>query len=259
MEQSWPGGDGARQTNDAFASAYDDFNLRYRNVQWTSRLLARARAAGLKGNRLLDVACGTGHSLIPMLRWKFEVTGCDVSAEMLARAKDKIGNAARLEQADMRDLPIFGSFDLVWALNDPLNYLLADEELRSTLAGMASNLDREGFLIFDVNTINTYRTFFAQTLEVKARNRRLIWRGLNDPDTFQPGDFAEAQFEAVGEQNSAHVHRQRHFPAAQVLDAIKGSSLKCVEFFGVSEPEGNFEGPLDEDRHTKAVYLCQLA
>jgi predicted TPR repeat methyltransferase len=258
MTDGWLGGDGAQEANDVFASAYDDFNYRYQNTQWTERLLQRARAAGLREDQdhLLDVACGTGLSLIPMLRRGFAVTGCDISKEMLDKARAKVETAARLEQADMRDLPRFGSFDLVWAINDPVNYLLSDAELRAALRGMAQNLRSDGVLLFDVNTVHTYRTFFAERFEVKVRKRHMVWSGRNDATTFEAGEFAEARFEVIGEKGTTHVHRQRHFPQAQVLAAISAVDLRCVDVFGVSEPDGEFSQPLDEEAHTKAVYLC---
>jgi SAM-dependent methyltransferase len=252
----WLAGDAAKEANDNFASAYDDFNYRYQNTQWTMRLLERAEAAGLPGDHLLDVACGTGLTMIPMLRRGWAVTGCDVSQEMLEIARGKVRDEARLELADMRELPRFGSFDLVWALNDPLNYLLSDDELRATLDGMRQNLSQRGVLIFDLNTVLTYRTFFAQRHDVKVRQRHLVWSGRNDPASFVPGGFAEARFEAVGEPGSVHVHQQRHFPEAQVLSAVKDLNMRCVEVIGVSEPEGDFSQPLDEAVHSKAVYVC---
>jgi SAM-dependent methyltransferase len=257
MTDAWLGGDAAREANDHFAPAYDDFNYRYQNTRWTARLLERAEAAGLEGDHLLDVACGTGLSFIPMLRRGWAVTACDISAEMLDIARSKVGNLVTFAKADMRELPVFGSFDLVWALNDALNYLLSRVELDAALAGMSSNLKPEGILLFDVNTLVTYRTFFANEVEVKVKGRHLVWSGRARPEAVEPGGIAEARFEAIGEAESVHVHRQRHFPEEEVLEAIESAGLKAVEILGVSEPEGNLVVPLDEDSHAKAVYICK--
>jgi SAM-dependent methyltransferase len=255
MSDSRPGGDLAQKANDRFAQFYDDFNRRYQNTRWTGRLLERAEHAGLTGNRLLDVACGTGLSLIPMLRRKFDVTGCDISNEMLEIARSKVGDLAELRQADMRDLPVLGSFDLVWAVNDPMNYLLSVEELVACLQGMRKNLAPGGIIVFDINTLATYRTFFASELNVRVDDRQLRWSGLVEPDRVQPEMIAEAQFETVGEPESVHRHRQRHFPEEQVRDALDDSGLEAVEVSG--ELDGQLERPLDEDVHGKVVYVCK--
>ena len=44
---------------------------------------------------------------------------------MLERARAKVGDAVELAVADMLELPEFGEFDLVWALDDAINYLLS--------------------------------------------------------------------------------------------------------------------------------------
>ncbi|HYQ78782.1 MAG TPA: class I SAM-dependent methyltransferase [Solirubrobacterales bacterium] len=255
MTDGWLGGDLAEDSNNRFASAYDDFNKRYQNTRWTGRLLERAEAAGLQGNRLLDVACGTGLSFIPMLRRDFLVTGCDVSSAMLDIAREKVGDLAELRKADMRELPIFGPFDLVWAVNDPINYLLSMEELVACLKGMRRNLAGDGIIVFDVNTLNTYRTFFAETLTVEVNSRKLVWTGLANPREARPGMIAEARFEAAGEADSVHLHKQRHFGEDEVREALKVAGLNLVEVSG--EANGDLLRPLDEEVHGKAVYVCK--
>lgn len=257
MTDGWLAGEMARETHDLFARAYDDFNYRYQNTRWTGKLLDRATAAGLKGKRLLDVACGTGLSFIPMLRRGWTVTACDISGEMLEVARQKVGDLVTLQRADMRELPDFGDFDLVWAVNDALNYLLSEGELRAAVMGMKANLAPDGVMVFDVNSLATYRTFFAEEFHVNVKGRELVWTGRMRPEAVKPGVIAEARFEAVGEPDSIHVHRQRHFSESQVLAAIEAADLQCVEVLGASEPEGDLLSPLDEGAHTKAVYVSR--
>src|SRR6185295_19871710 len=97
----------------------------------------------------------TGKSFLEMLPRGWRVTACDISPSMLARAREKAGDAVELTVADMTELPEFGEFDLVWALDDAVNYLLGTEELRRALAGMRTNLATTGLLLFDVNTLRT--------------------------------------------------------------------------------------------------------
>lgn len=246
-------GESAQQAYDAFAPAYDDFNRAYMNERWTGRLLAKAEAAGLEGDRLLDVGCGTGLSFTPMLERGWSVTGCDISPAMLERARAKVGDRAELLIADMRELSVLGRFDLVWALNDSVNYLLTVEELEAALAGMGKNLAPGGVIVFDVNTITAYRNFFSEDCVVEVDGRRLVWQGQMTADELVPGAINEARFEAEGEGGEAGVHRQRHFVEEEVLAAIDAVGLRCVEVLG--ELNGDLHAGLDEEVHTKAVYL----
>ncbi len=149
----------AKQTYDTFSSVYDDFNHEHMYERWTGRILAAAEDAGLEGDRLLDVGCGTGLSFIPMLDRGWHVTGCDISPEMLDLAKAKVGEAATLLTADMRDLPVMGQFDLAWAVNDAVNYLLTREELEAALTGICQNLAPNGIVAFDVTRLDQRSTF----------------------------------------------------------------------------------------------------
>lgn len=242
-----------RDTYEAFAATYDDFNHTYQYEAWTGRLLALAHEYGLNGTRLLDVGCGTGLSFLPILDRGWQVTACDISQGMLDRAAAKTGDRAELHLADMRNLPVLGSFDLVWAVNDAVNYLMGSEELVDALISMARNMAPEGRLLFDLNTLHAYRAFFHGTHERSFEEQRFLWRGLTAPGAAAPGAIFEAEFRAEG-RGTDHVHRQRHFPEAEVLAAIDAAGLRCQAVAG--EREGILERGLDESTHTKAVYLC---
>lgn len=253
MTQQWLAGDSARETYDSYAPAYDDFNRGYMYERWTGRLLAKAEEFGLRGDRMLDVACGTGLSFLAMFDRGWTVSGCDISPAMLDIARGKAGERAELVLADMRELPELGEFDLVWAVNDALNYLLGIEEFEATVAGMGRNLAPAGIGLFDVNTLATYRTFFSREIIVEEEGRHLVWRGQTSPEEVTPGVLAEARFEVRGEEGSEHVHRQRHFSEDEVMCAIEAAGLRCIGVFG--EQDGALHPGVDDEVDTKAVYL----
>jgi len=255
MQKQWRAEDTVRETYDTFAPVYDDFNRGYLYERWTGALLGKAEEAGINGKRLLDIACGTGLSFVSMLEKGWSVTGCDISPEMLDLAREKAGDQAELLVADMRKLPDLGEFDLIWAINDPLNYLLSVEELAATFRGMQRNLAPGGIVLFDVNTLVTYRNFFSNEIVVEGQGRKLVWKGQQTPADIAPGMFAEARFDSPGDSELTHVHRQRHFGEAEVLGALEAASLRCISVYG--ELEGALTLGVDEELHTKAIYLCR--
>jgi SAM-dependent methyltransferase len=241
-------------TYDAFAPTFDEFNARYQFRRWTQKLLETAEAGGLRGKRLLDVGCGTGLSFVLPLERGFEVTGVDISAAMLARAEGRTEGRARLLEADMRELPTLGEFDLVWSLNDAMNYLMDEDELVAALAGMRRNLAPDGVVLFDLNTLTQYRGFWSERLVVEGEDgRRFVWNGL--AEDVRKGGVYESSYEGSGEGVEPHRHRQRHFPVVQVLAAIGTARLRTVAVLG--EHEGELSRGVDEDFHTKAIYICQ--
>lgn len=250
--------DDALRAYEALAPVYDGFTVELDYEPWLSEVLPRLERYGLSGNHLLDVGCGTGESLIPMLERGWRAVGCDISPAMVEIAGEKIGGRARLAVADMRQLPCFGTFDLVWSLNDSINYLVDRAELRAALDGMHINLDDGGLLVFDLNTLLTYRTFFAERHVVEHGGGRLIWIGRASTEQ-PPGSICEATFEVDGklglERVEAHTHRQRHFPEAEVLSALENTGLTLLNVFGQNQG-GRLEQPLDESRHVKALYVA---
>lgn len=256
-----PGSQWAEEAYEAIAPVYDDFTAHHDYELWLGNLLPKALDHGLRGHRLLDVGCGTGKSFLPMLERGWEVTACDISPSMLELARAKAGDAARLSVADMRELPVFGEFDLVWALDDAVNYLLSGEELGEALSGMRANLAPGGLLMFDVNTLQAYRTFFAEVQRVERGGRRLVWSGQASTDT-PPGSISEARFEIEpgdgGGDIETHFHRQRHFPEAEVRELLEAAGLECLDVYGHGF-DAVPEQPVEELVHSKAVYFARRA
>lgn len=244
---------------EAMAPVYDLFAAGYEYESWLADLVAQLEHHGLQRGRLLDVACGTGMSFLPMLAHGWEVTGCDSSAAMLQQARGKT-DSARLAVADMRALPSFGRFDLVWALGNSLNCLLDGEELRAALTGMRRNLSPHGLLMFDLSALLVYRTLFAEQWTREHDGLRFIWAGQAPPDV-APGSICTAKLATEDDQDHRHelcVHRHRHFPEAEVRSAIADAGLECLDTFG-HYYDGVFKRPLNEAEQTTAVYIAGIA
>ena len=61
------------------------------------------------GQPALDLACGTGRLLLPMLETGLDVDGCDISPDMLARCREgatRLGLTPRLYQQAMHELDL---------------------------------------------------------------------------------------------------------------------------------------------------------
>ena len=244
---------------DALADTYDDLTKAYDYETWLSRLVAVAERHGLRGRRLLDVACGTGKSFAPMIERGYRVTGCDVSAGMLARARARGGSAVRLERADMCALPHLGRFDLITCLDDSLNYVVEPELLRESLLGMRRLLAAGGLIVLDVNSLLTYRTSFADTWVRPAPDSFIAWHGHASP-AHSSGTTASATItvfrsrDGVTWSRRESEHAQRHWPPAALRRAADGAGLVVREVLG-QLPGAVLEETLDESRHHKSVWV----
>ena len=113
----------AAEAYKGLAPFYDELTREHDYDAWTLHLEQRARRFGVRGKRLLDAACGTGKSFLPLLERGYRVTGCDMSPEMLDLARAKAPEA-ELFLADVRALGRVGEFDLITCLDDIVNYLI---------------------------------------------------------------------------------------------------------------------------------------
>ena len=255
---------------DAYATLapfYDRFTGGYEHDhaydRWLARIEERALALGLCGRRAFDIACGTGKSLAPLLDRGYEVTGCDLSPAMVHEAQRKYADhGADLFVADMRALPPVGTFDLVTCIDDAINYLLSPEELVDAFQSVASMLAPRGIYAFDVNSLRTYRTTFAQTFLREDAGGFFSWQG-EATTPIAAGDVASATIEAFLETDDqvwrrvSSRHIQRHHPAARIHDALAAAGLECVAALG-QRPGFRLEDHVDEAEHIKVVYFARL-
>jgi SAM-dependent methyltransferase len=249
----------AVEAYDAMAPFYDRFTAHHDYELWVGGLLRLAHGHGLTGLRALDAGCGTGKSFMPLLARGFEVTACDQSPAMLEVAAAKAAAEVTLRCADLRALETLGEFDLITCLDDVANYLTEPGDLTSALRGLARNLRPGGLLVFDANTLATYRSFFRETFALDAPGLVMLWRGHAGED-FPPSGLARASLDVFSEcedgwTRATSGHQQRHHSESAVRGCIADAGLRCLAVYG-QDPAVNFDAALDELRHSKAIYLA---
>jgi SAM-dependent methyltransferase len=244
--------DHAQIAYDAFAPIYDDFTAQNDYESWFSALLPRLDEYGLETGKLLDVACGTGRAFAPMLRRGWEITACDISAAMIAKAKEKhAGEAISYDVADMTTLPTYGEFQLVWALNDPVNYLVGDGDLQRALERMGANLAADGLLVFDCNTVALLGSAFGED-EGLQRDGNWHWQGRGQVDGIY-------EAEVSGEGIEPHTHKERHYTVPEVQRTLLNAGLQPVATLGQHDDESGIEltDAWDEGKDHKIVHVAR--
>lgn len=133
--------------------------------KWSQYLHERLSEAGAVFGRGLDIGCGSGY----FTRW-FEKLGCDmtgfdVSMQMLSKA-ESLGAGGKNPQyvlADVRKLRINGRADFAIAVNDCFNYI-PPEDMQTAFRRVAAALRKGGIFMFDISSEYKLRTILANNV-----------------------------------------------------------------------------------------------
>ncbi|MGF7046055.1 SAM-dependent methyltransferase [Paenibacillus sp. DS2015] len=136
---------------------------------------------------VVELGCGTGSITIPLVNSGFEVTGIDLSSDMLAVARSKMdgtpqGNrlfregSIRWIQQNMTEWELPEPVDSVISFCDCINYLLEEEDIKSTFARTYSGLKPGGTFLFDVHHPRTIQRYDdEQPFVFDDRSVSYIW------------------------------------------------------------------------------------
>lgn len=146
------------------AAIYDRLMTDAPYEQWVNWIEGQVSYYG-NGKQLLDVGCGTGEIAVRLAKKAFNVTGIDLSPDMLAVANAKCDKLEFKQpyfvQQDMRQLHLDEIFDVAVSLCDSLNYLDSQKDLEQTFKKVYHQLKPGGLFLFDCHSTCKIDQFFA--------------------------------------------------------------------------------------------------
>jgi SAM-dependent methyltransferase len=102
------------------------------------------------GGRSLELAVGTGRIALPLAARGVVVDGIDLSEPMVARLRAKPGGAAiAVTIGDFADVPVDGSYRLVYVVYNTLFNLLTQDEQVRCFANVAAHLTDDGAFVVE--------------------------------------------------------------------------------------------------------------
>lgn len=137
---------------DVFAQAYDQHWSPYPTRMGRELVRWHAEVAPDADRRVLDIGCGTGLASSAFQQAGYHVTGLDVSAAMLARARDRLGEEAVLVHGDARELVVDEPVPLAISTYDIPNHLGDLASIEAYLRRAYAAVTPGGHLVFDVAT-----------------------------------------------------------------------------------------------------------
>ncbi|PLS01219.1 class I SAM-dependent DNA methyltransferase [Neobacillus cucumis] len=219
-----------------FAYLYDELMKDAPYDQWVSFVKECLVKYDVKAKSLLDLACGTGELSVRFAKHGFDVTGVDLSEDMLsvAQAKSEVnGIKIPFFQQNMADLDGQGQFDVIGVFCDSLNYLQTEEEVKSTFKNVHQHLQDHGVFIFDVHSIHKITdVFINQTFALNEEDVSYIWNSF--PGEYPNSVEHELTFFVLEDRSGKYdrideLHFQRTYPIEQYSNWLEAAGFQLVE------------------------------
>ena len=118
------------------------------------------------GNKLLELACGSGEITIALGKLGYSIKGTDLSQEMIDEALSKEDSDTIEWQAmNMLDLDEQNAYDSILCYCDSLNYIVGSEDLVSVFAKVHKALKDDGVFLFDIHSLDRELEFAEEYIE----------------------------------------------------------------------------------------------
>lgn len=176
---------------DLLAPIYDTVNgdLDYRSwADFIDEIISRNYIYG-RPELVLDLGCGTGRMTVELARRGYDMTGVDISEEMLDKARERAeidgfdGKILWLCQ-DMREFELYGTVDVTVSCLDCINHLLSYSDLCKCFSLVHNYLIPDGLFIFDVNGKRKFEEIYAEQSYVMENDESFcVWQNYYNKKT----------------------------------------------------------------------------
>jgi len=239
-----------------FAYIYDSLMYDINYDKWADYIESVFNKYNNKPNMILDLGCGTGSLCIKLAHRGYDMTGVDLSADMLSCARDKaVGEDVDILflNQDMREFELYGTVDCILCMMDSLNYVTSIEGVIKTLKLVKNYLNPGGLFIFDINT----RYKFEEVLDGNVfydvgDDVSYIWENefIKDDEICE---FDITFFVKEGElfRKYDEYHEERSYMEEELKEAIKDVGLTCIDTFH----EFTFDKP--KDKSERIFFVCK--
>ena len=217
-----------------FAYLYDELINDVNYKEWLDYYFKIFQRYGLKPKLGLDLGCGTGNLTTLFADKGVEMTGIDLSEDMLMVAREKAeGRDILYLNQDMCEFELYGTVDFIVSSLDCINYITDKRDLLKVMKLANNYLNPGGLFIFDINTpyklenITGNNTFILENDEVFCS-----WQNEFDKKR-KISDFYLTFFCKEGEkyQRFDEEHSERAYSIEEIASVIENAGMKLLNVY----------------------------
>ena len=162
------------------ADCYDRFTMDVDYPHWADYLEKHFAKSKLPIRTVLDLACGTGSLTCLLAERGYDMSGVDLSPEMLAVAMEK-GRELAVEAPlflcqSMDKLDLYGTIDACVCCLDSVNYVTSPKKLQKAFERVHLFLMPGGLFLFDINTPEKLLGLDGQVFLDETEDTYCVWR-----------------------------------------------------------------------------------
>jgi 2-polyprenyl-3-methyl-5-hydroxy-6-metoxy-1,4-benzoquinol methylase len=206
-----------------------------RTEQEIKRALTMLRPQG--GERVLDLACGTGRHSLELVRQGFSVVGVEIGEELVEIARKDAkeqGLEAEFVQGDLRELKFDGEFDIVLNLNDgAVGYFETDEENHRTFEVISRALKPGGQNLIQVPNVLYARARLPQRSWIPSSSMvELVEHRWNKKNSYMEGAMIPLRFGETLEGLDKRIEfRQRLYTVDELREIYDSVEMTLERIF----------------------------
>ena len=214
----------------ALAAVYDALTGDVPYEQWAA-FAQKAFSKGKKPVKLvLELACGTGSLTRLLGQAGYEMIACDLSADMLAVAREKCGELSCPPVflcQNMCQLDLYGTVDAVVCCLDSINYLTQLRQLKQAFARVSLFLD-------DVKTPLAFEEMGGLSSVEELEGAFCAWQYGYDRKSHQAQHQVDVFLEEEDGSWSRNTewHEQRAYTREQLEQALLQAGLRVRHVYG---------------------------
>ncbi len=223
----------------SFAGVYDALMAQVDYTGWARHYAELMDLCGVKkGARCVECACGTGSITLPLRKMGYQMTGVDLSRDMIAIAMEKAGKMGQTVPficQDMCALTLPRKTECILSTCDGVNYLTTPEKVKAFFARAFENLKNGGALIFDISSEDKLKnTLGNNTLTLDEEDFAYIWHNHFSEKTacvdMDLSIFSRRPDGAFDRTEESQV--QRAHSREEIISWLKEAGFESIQVFG---------------------------
>lgn len=245
---------------DIIAPIYDAVNSDIDYPAWADfieRIVEKE--SKIRPELVLDLGCGTGKMTLELARRGYDMTGVDISTEMLDIARNE-AEAANLGKdilwlcQDIREFELYGTVDLTVCCLDTINHLTTPGDVERCFSLVHNYLVPLGLFIFDINGKKKFEDTYGQQVYVMDEEDSFcVWQNQYNSKSHLC-DFlitVFAQNEDGSYERYDEIQTERMYTIRSITKKLKDTGFELVGTYS------DFDNTIATDQSERIYFVAR--